>query len=237
MRTDHDTFTALDTEVRFPHRNIHRNVAFLPLSRSGWERSIYGERRDREIIAVRSNNLAEHISDKFRSFIRDRLPALKRGSNLLWNFHLVKILKSAIHSFKVFHHDGFTTLAVCFFNGMLDFCDGCFAGKNAADSEESCLHDGVHASAHSGLLSDLITVDHIEFEVFLQDVFLHLDGKLIPYFLGTIQTIEQEYGAALSIFKHVHALEEAILMTGHKVRLVHLNQIRCTNRFRSKPQM
>ena len=49
----------------------------------------------------------------------------------------------------------------------------CFARKDTADGEEGRLHDGVHASAHAGLFSDIVAVDDIELEFLLDDILLH----------------------------------------------------------------
>src|ERR1041384_3776322 len=109
MWTDHDTLSTLDTQIGHPDWDFQSDVTLFPLGRPGGECAVYRERRDRDIVAVEANNLSEDIVDEFWCSTRDRLSARDLGSDLRWNFDLIKILKGAIHCFKVFLNDRFTT--------------------------------------------------------------------------------------------------------------------------------
>src|SRR6266498_3294453 len=117
---------------------------------------------------------------------------------------------------------------------MFDFRNCSFAWKDSADGEESGLHDGVHASTHACLLSDLVTVDHIELKFLLDNVLLYFNGEVVPDFIGTIETIEQEGSAGFGILEHIYTLKERELVTGNEIRLVQFNEIRCTDGLRTK---
>ncbi len=198
MRTNHDTFTALDAEFLIPDGDFQSDVALFPLGCAGGEGAIDGEGGDGDIVAVGADDLSKHVADEFRRFIRDRLPARDLGCDLSRDLDLVKICEGAVHGFKVFLDDSFTALAIGLLDGMFDLFNGSFAGQDAADGEEGCLHDGVHASAHAGLFSDFVAVDHIELELLLEDILLDFNGELIPDFIRTIQAVEQESGAGLA---------------------------------------
>src|SRR5215208_2454259 len=104
----------------------------------------------------------------------------------------MKILKRAVHRFEVFLDDGFATLAIGLLNGMLNLCNGRFAGQDTADGKEGCLHDGVHPPTHAGFFSDFIAVDDVELEIFPKNVLLYFTWKLIPDSLGTVQAVQEE---------------------------------------------
>src|SRR3989304_571291 len=120
---------------------------------------------------------------------------------------------------------------------MFDLSNGRLGRQNSTDGEKGGLHDGIHASTHAGLFRDLVTIDDVELEFLLDDVFLYFNGKVVPNFIGTIQTIEQESAAQLGIFEHIHALKEVELMTGDKGCLVHLNEIRRADGLRPEAQV
>src|SRR3569832_1075432 len=117
---------------------------------------------------------------------------------------------------------------------MFDFRNSRFTWKNSADREESGLHNRVHASAHAGLLSNFITIDHIELEIFLDDIPLHFTWQLIPNFLRTIQTVQKENATWFGVLEHIHTLKETVLVTSNNVRLIHLDEIRRADGFWSK---
>ena len=47
--------------------------------------------------------------------------------------------------------------------------NGFILRQDAADGEETGLHDGVDASAHAGFCSDIIRIDDIEIEILFDD--------------------------------------------------------------------
>jgi hypothetical protein len=73
--TNHDAFTALDTDVLIPDGDFQGNVALFPLCCAGGEGAVHGESRDWDIVTVGTDDLSKHIADKFRRFTRDREPA------------------------------------------------------------------------------------------------------------------------------------------------------------------
>ena len=99
------------------------------------------------------------------------------------------------------------------------------------------MHNGINTDSHTGLVGDVVSIDDIEFQVFLNDAGLNFDGKMIPYFIFSIHTVEKKDTAGFGVFKHVIFLKEGELMTSYKVRFVITNQIWILDRSGTKTKM
>ena len=121
-----------------------------------------------------------------------------------------------IHGGKVLLHHRFAALAVGLLDGLLDLLDRFVARQHAADGEEAGLHDGVDARAHAGFARHLVAVDHVELDLLAQHLLLRGLGQLVPDFGRGVGRVEQEDRARHGRFQHVHLLEEAEVVAGHK---------------------
>ncbi len=75
MRANHYALSALNAQIGIPNRDFKRKIAFFPLSRAGGEGTINWESGNRNVVAIRVDDLTEHIANEFRRLIRDREPA------------------------------------------------------------------------------------------------------------------------------------------------------------------
>ncbi len=237
MRTNHHTFSALDAQAFIPHRDFESDISLLPLRCPCGESSVDRKCRDRDVITIGADDLAQHVADKFRRFTRDWQPARRRRCDRCRDCDLIQILERSVHGVEVFPDHGLPALAIGLFDGVFDLSNGRFARENAADGKESRLHDRIHTTAHAGLFGNFIAVDHIEFQFLFDDVLLHFDRQVIPDFLGSVQAVEQEDGALFCILEHIHALEERELMTGNEIGLIELDEIRRADGLRPETQV
>ena len=73
---------------------------------------------------------------------------------------------------------------------MFDLSNGRFTRKDSTDGKEGCLHDGIHASTHARLFSNIIAVDDVELEFLCDNILLHFLWQFIPYLFGTKHAVK-----------------------------------------------
>src|SRR5262249_34426860 len=95
--------------------------------------------------------------------------------------------------------------------------------QNAGEAEKAHLHDGADPAAETGCAGDPVGVQDIKAELFVHDLLLRGEGKMLPDFLRGIRAVKQEGGTGFSRFQHREPLQQAELVTGHKARLA--NQV------------
>ena len=128
----------------------------------------------------------------------------------------MKVSQGCIHGGEVLGNHRFAALAVGLLDGLLDLLDRLFARQHAADGEEAGLHDGVDARAHAGFARHRVAVDHVELDLLVQHLFLRAARQFVPDFGGRVRRVEQEDRAGHGCFQHIHLLEEAEVVAGHK---------------------
>src|SRR5699024_10313090 len=101
--------------------------------------------------------------------------------------------------------------------------------------KECRLENGVDPSAQTDFLTDLDTVDHIEFNVVLCHEFLHLSGKMSLDTFHIPGTVQQECAAINQFLNHVVFVNIGRVMASYKVCL--MNQVSSFNRFLSETQV
>src|SRR5574341_192752 len=237
VRTDHHTLAALNAQVRLPDRNLERQVALLPLSRPGRKRAVNRQRANGDLVPLEDDHRTEYLLDEVRRLIRDRRPARQLRGDLPRDLDLEQVLDGRVHRIEILLDDGLAALAVSLLDGVFDLGDGLLARQDAADGEEGGLHDGVDASAHAGLLGDIVTVDDVELELLLDDLSLNFGGQVIPDFIRAIKAVQQENAAGPGVLQHIELLEEIELMASHKIGLIGFDQVWRTDRLRPEAQM
>ena len=101
---------------------------------------------------------------------------------------------------------------------MLDRRDRFFLRQHTRNGKEAGLHDGIDAAAHAGFLGNRVAVDHIKFQLLIDDLLLHLARQLIPDPIGRERAVQQERRALIRVAQHVNAFQERELVASHEVR-------------------
>ena len=117
---DQNALAALDADLFVPHRNLERDVPFLPLGGGAGESAVDRHGADRQVVAFAGDDLGEHFLDKLRSFFRHRAPQVKGAGNLIRNLDLVQVAEGLVHGGEILLHDGFAALSVGLLDGVLD---------------------------------------------------------------------------------------------------------------------
>jgi len=100
---------------------------------------------------------------------------------------------------------------------MLDLRDGFLAGQNAADSEETSLHNRIDAIAHAGFIGNFVRIDHIEVNLLVDQIALHLHRQCIPDLFRSVNSIEQEGCSLAGILEHIETIDKTHLVAANKV--------------------
>ena len=235
MRAHHHALAALDAEVFVPHRDFESDVALLPHRGAGRECPVDRQLRNRERIAVAGDDRSEHVLHKLGRGFRNRAAHIEPAGDGVGNRHLVHMVERRVHGGVVLPNHRFAALAVSLVNRLLDLRDRFLARQDAGDREEAGLHDRVDALAHAGVLGDLVAVDHIELQLFLDDLLLHFSREVVPDLARAERAVEQERSADIGRAQHVQALEERELVAGDEVRLA--DQVGGPDRFGTEPQV
>ena len=101
-----------------------------------------------------------------------------------------------------------TTLAIRFPNALFNLSNGLLFWQDAAEREETGLHDGIDASSHACLASNLVRIDHIEMQLLLRDGLLDFKRQMLPDVLWSIEAVEEEDPALAGILEDIKALQE-----------------------------
>ncbi len=158
-----------------------------------------------------------------------------RGAHRGRHRHLVQVGQRPVDGGVVLLDHVLAALAVGLLDRVLDLRDRLLAGQDARDREEAGLHDRVDARAHAGGLGHLVGVDHVELQLLLDDLLLHLAGQVVPHLVGGERRVQQEHRARPGIGEHVVLLEEGELVAGHEAGALH--QVRRADRPRAEAQV
>ena len=91
---------------------------------------------------------------------------------------------------------------------------------DVGDLEEGGLHDDVDAGAQAELFAQFDGVDHVEFQLLVDDLLLDFFRHLVPDFAVLEGGAEQEGAARLGLAEHVVFLQEGEVVTGDEVGVV-----------------
>ena len=200
MGTGNHAFVTLDADVRLPNGYFQRNVAFLPLRRTGGEGAIGGKSAYRKFVPFPLNNFCQHFLHIFGSFVRYGRGNFDVTGGFLRHFDFVQILQGMIDCGKVFLHNLFALLSVSFANGIFNCLDGFIPRQHTGNGKEAGLHDGIDARSHSGFLCHIVGVDNVKFQFFLDDFFLHLARQFVPHLIRAVRGIQQESSTRFGSF-------------------------------------
>ncbi len=151
------------------------------------------------------------------------------------NFDLDEGVVHFIHCIEVHFHYVFASAAIGFANGIFDEGDGFVSLQNAGDEEESSLHGGVDSSAETNFFSDLESIDVIEFDLAIDDGFLHVASEAGEGFFTAPIGVQEEYAVFLDAAEEVKSADESRVVTGNKVFLA--NQILAVDGLFAKAQV
>ena len=136
----------------------------------------------------------------------------------------MKMIKRCIDGREVFINDRLAFRAIRLVNRFLDLFDGLVAGQDTGQCEETRLHHGIDALAHSCLKRHACRVDGMQVDAAINNNFLRRSRQLIPHLIGRIRTIEQEYCPVRGMAQHLDLLHEIEFVTGDEI--CRLNQVR-----------
>ena len=112
-----------------------------------------------------------------------------------------------------------TLLAVGVLYRQLDKLHRLFFGQYAGDQEKGCLHNDVDASAQANGIGQFDAVNHVEFQLFTDNLLLDFFRQFFPDFILVVGAVEQE-GASLNyVVKHIKAVDKAEVVASQEIGL------------------
>ena len=149
---------------------------------------------------------------------------------------LVQMAQRRIHGGEVLLHHRFAALAVGLLDGVLDGGDRFLARQHAADGEEAGLHDGVDAPAHAGLARHRVAIDHVEPQLLVDDLLLHLRAAVASQTSsGPKGLFSRNVAPGSAHFSTSMPLQERELVAGHEIG--RRNQVARMDRLRPEAQV
>ncbi len=140
-------------------------------------------------------------------------------------FNLMHICYSLIDCFEVLLNNFLALAAVGFLDRCLNCRDSLISWQDAADGEETGLHNRVDAVSHSSRFCDFVSVDDIKPDPLGNHVCLHLYREGIPNFFWSCKSVQQEYRTWTRILEQIKAVDEAYLVASQETGFVIRNEI------------
>ncbi len=133
------------------------------------------------------------------------------------NFYFEQVCQRLIDGGEVLVHHRLATLAISFADGIFDSRDRLFLGQNIADSKETGLHDGIDTRAHARFTRDFVAINHMEFQLAVNNFFLDGARQLVPNIIWPKGAVQKKCCAGLGVFQEVEPLQKRKLMASDKV--------------------
>ena len=229
MRTYICTAVTLDTVLRFPYRDIHRDTAFLVCRRSGRCRAVYivVKCRYRKSISFLSIYLSLDILNKIDNVFSSVLVYLRSRKSLvssvlpaLRNCHFYNLLSACVDRVIVHLNDLVALSSVSSLGSSLHQVDRLFLRNDSGKLEECRLKDSIDTSAKSDLFTDLDTVDGVEFDVVVCNVCFYLSRQMFLKSFHIPRTVQKECTAVNKFLNHVVLVHIRRIVACHKVCLM-----------------
>ncbi len=227
--------TALYTQLRIPHRNIHCDVALFVLGGIGGKGTVGRHGRHGQLVAEPGDNLGGDVLDELGSLAFDSFLHGDGAVGRSRHRHLLNMLQSRVNSLVVHGHDLFAGFAVALGDRCPDLGYRLVLRYNPGNRKKAGLHDDIDTSAKADLATQANTINYIELKLFCDNFLLHLKGQLSPDLFLVIGTIKQKGCSLLSLIEHVVLLKEGEVVAGNKIGGV--DQIRRTDCFTAETQV
>ena len=182
---------ALGANLRVPDGNVLGDAPLFVLRGGGGEGAVVGQCTDGQVVAPIGDHHAQHVFDELRGIVGHGRHHVQVRRDLVGIFHLVERTQCAVYRRVILLDDLAAALfAVSLFDGVLDLGDGLVGGNHVGQLEKAGLHDGVDAHAHLDVPGHAEGVDHVEFHLLVDDLFLHLGGQMIPHFVRAVWAVQ-----------------------------------------------
>ncbi len=131
------------------------------------------------------------------------------------------VFATAVNSCVVLVNHILTLLAVALDDEFLHLLNGEINGDHFGDAEECALENGVGAVSEADFLSDLGSIDIVDGDVMVCEVFLHLVWQVLGQFLAFPDGVEKECSAVAKATGHVVHVEVSLNVASNEVRSGH----------------
>ena len=120
-------------------------------------------------------------------------------------------------------------------NSILQVFHSVSQRNNISQLEESRLHNHVDAAAQTDFLSNLNSINDVEFDIVLSDVTFELTGQLCVELLSAPVAVQQEGAAFFQACGYIVFMNIGLIVYCNKIGSI--NQVWCHNRSMTEAQM
>ncbi len=215
---------AVDADVGLPDRDLGGELALLEARRAGGEGAVDGHGGHGEQIALAGHHLHGHAFDELRRPDRSRFeqPIVGGdGGHLGRNLHLDHFAECPVDRRMVLLDDQPASSAVGLRDRLLHRRDRLVVWHHVRQCEVAGLHHGVDAPGHTDLGGHAGGIDREDAQLPVDDLALDGLGEVSPDLVGRERCVEQEDPAVASVLEHVESIEQAELVAGDEVGLLH----------------
>ena len=192
--------------------------ALLPLRRARRPGAVHREGRHRQQVALAGHHHRGHALDEIRGSSGTSGGLSERRGHLAGHLHLVEVGQRVIDRGEVAPHHLLALLAVGLLDRLLDLRDRLLARQHAGDREEAVCMIVLMRPPMPVSLGHLQGVDHVELQLLLDELLLHLARQVVPDLVRAVRGVEQEDAARAGELQDVELLQERELVAGDEVR-------------------
>ena len=233
--TDDGTLSALDAFFGNPFGHTLGNTAFFVLGSRRGKGAVRRKLGNRQFVPFLNRHRAQNLLNP-AVFCRGKglfhVNSAVRAGGVLHLFHCGQ---GEVDRGIVFLHNVRALFAVGFFDKFLHVLNRFGFVQHAGNLKVSSLHNGIDSIAHTGFTGDFRRVNHIEFELLVDNPFLRFNRNLLPDFGCVKGAVQQENAAVFGIGQHIQRFHVAKLMTGKKIRLG--DKVGTANRALAEPEV
>ena len=221
VRTNVSTLVTLDTVLGIPSRNEGSYATFLILGSTLFPSTVFDtlEGRYRQQVAVLSVDGTNHFVDE-SGVVVGHLFVVGQVGPCGINGELL-VFATAVNGSIVLVHYVFTLLTIRLHDELLHLLYSQVNGDNARDAEEGRLQDGVGAVAQTDFLCNLSSIDVVNGDVVLCEIFLHLVRQVLCQFFAFPDGVEQERTVLAQTAGYIVHVQVSLYVASYEVRCIY----------------
>ena len=236
MRADKGALVTLDTGVHLPFRYVDSDAAFFVSSSAAREGAvcIISEGTYRQLVTLELVHRYEQLVNKFvagcsfSSSVASLSPACR-------NFNSYDSIDALVDSSIVHVDNVLALLAIGMLNSILQVFNSICQRNNISQLEECRLHNHIDAAAQTNFLSNLYSINDVEFNIVLCNIAFELTRQLSVELFRLPVAVQQEGAAFFQTSGYIIFMNIGLIVYSHEISSI--NQIRCHNRGMTETQM
>ena len=222
MRTYIGTLVTLDTVVSDPFGNVDRNATFFVSGCAQRSCTIFSacEYGCRQQIAFQSVHRYHQFFYEFGQYFFDCFFIYCFVFSVFpfsGNVNFYQTAQTCVNSSVVHVNNFFTFFAVGFYDRSFHVANSVINGDDVSQFEECGLQDSVCFVTQTDFFTDFDSVDCVEVDIVISDIFFHVSGQVCIQFSSIPCAVQQECTAGFDFGYDVIFFHVGLVMTSNEV--------------------